>query len=200
MLKLHFAPLTRSIRIRWLLEELGLEYELLRSEYNRDGSRGFAQDTPSGQYPYIEDGDVALSESGAIVQYVLERYGNGRLEPPIGSKNRAAYLYWLHFAEGTAANAINTTVWLTVYRDDADRHQEIISAVRDSANTVFGKVETALSLQPYISGNEFTAADIMMGFTLGSAKWLQLLTDAHPKTLEYVDRLFARPALQKSLS
>lgn len=200
MLKLHFAPLTRSVRIRWFLEELGLEYELLRSEYNRDSSRGFAQNTPSGQYPYIEDGDVALSESGAIVQYLLERYGNGQLEPPIGSKDRAAYLYWLHFAEGTAANAINTTVWLTVYRDDADRHQEIISAVRDSANTVFGKVETALSLQPYISGNEFTAADIMMGFTLGSAKWLQLLTDAYPKTLEYVDRLFARPALQKSLS
>ena len=109
-------------------------------------------------------------------------------------------VYAFSRAEGTAANAINTTVWLTVYRDDADRHQEIISAVRDSANTVFGKVETALSLQPYISGNEFTAADIMMGFTLGSAKWLQLLTDAYPKTLEYVDRLFARPALQKSLS
>src|SRR3546814_602337 len=78
MLKLHFAPLTRSVRIRWFLEELGLEYELLRSEYNRDGSRGFAQNTPSGQYPYIEDGDVALSESGAIVQYLLERYGNGQ--------------------------------------------------------------------------------------------------------------------------
>jgi glutathione S-transferase len=200
MLKLHFAPLTRSIRIRWLLEELELEYELLRSEYNRDGSRGFAQDTPSGQYPYIEDGNIALSESGAIVQYVLERYGNGRLEPLIGSKDRAAYLYWLHFAEGTAANAINTTVWLTVYRDDADRHQEIIGAVRESANTVFGKVEAVLGAHPYISGSEFTAADIMMGFTLGSAKWLQLLTDAHPKTLEYVDRLFARAALQKSLS
>src|SRR3546814_1449201 len=92
MLKLHCAPLTRSIRIRWLLEELELEYELLRSEYNRDGSRGFAQDTPSGQYPYIEDGNIALSESGAIVQYILERYGNGRLEPPIGSKDRDAYL------------------------------------------------------------------------------------------------------------
>ena len=200
MLKLHFAPLTRSVRIRWLLEEVGLEYELLRSEYNRDGSMGFAQDTPSGQYPYIEDGDVALSESGAIVQYVLERYGSGQLEPSIGSKDRAAYLYWLHFAEGTAANAINTTVWLTVYRDDADRHQDIISAVRDSANTVFGKVEAGLATQPYIAGNEFSAADIMMGFTLGSAKWLELLTDAHPKTLEYVDRLFARSALQKSLS
>ena len=89
---------------------------------------------------------------------------------------------------------------MTVYRDDADRHQEIISAVRDSANTVFNKIEAALATQPYITGNDFSAADIMMGFTLGSAKWLQLLTDAHPKTLEYVDRLFARPALQKSLS
>lgn len=200
MIKLHFAPLTRSIRVRWLLEELGIPYELVTTEYNRDGSRGFAQNTPSGQYPYLEDGDVALSESGAIVQYILERYGNGRLEPQIESKDRAAYLYWLHFAEGTAASSINTTVWLTVYRDDADRHQEIISAVRDSANTVFGKVEAVLAARRYIAGNEFSAADIMMGFTLGSAKWLQLLTGAHPRTLEYVDKLFARPALQKSLS
>lgn len=199
MIKLHFAPLTRSIRIRWLLEELGLEHELVRSEYNRDGSRGFAQATPSGNYPFLEDGNVALSESGAIVQYILEKYGNGRLEPPVNSAERAEYLYWLHFAEGTAANSINTTVWLTVYRQDADRHQEIISAVRDSANTVFGKAEAALQNRPYIAGNVFTAADIMMGHTLGTAKWLGLLTDAHPKAVEYVDRLFARPALQKSL-
>lgn len=200
MIKLHFAPLTRSIRIRWLLEELGLEHELIRSEYNRDGSRGFAQATPSGNYPFLEDGNVALSESGAIVQYLLEKYGNGRLEPPVNSAERAEYLYWLHFAEGTAANSINTTVWLTVYRQDADRHQEIISAVRDSANTVFGKAEAALQSRPYIAGNDFTAADIMMGHTLGTAKWLGLLTDAHPKAVEYVDRLFARPALQNSLN
>lgn len=200
MLKLHFAPLTRSIRIRWLLEELSVPYQLINSTYNRDGSKGFAQNTPSGNYPYIEDGDIALSESGAIVQYVLERYGNGRLEPPIGSDDRAAYLFWLHFAEGTAANSINTTVWLTVYRQDADRHQEIISAVRDSANTVFGRAEAVLSDQQFIAGSEFTAADVMMGYTLGTAKWLNLLTDTHPKTLEYVDRLFSRPALQKSLN
>ena len=199
MIKLHFAPLTRSIRVRWLLEELNVPYELVKTEYNRDGSRGFAQDTPSGNYPYIEDGNVSLSESGAIVQYILERYGSGRLEPLIGSKDRAPYLFWLHFAEGTAASSINTTVWLTVYRQDADRHQDLISAVRGSANTVFDKVEAALSTQSFIAGNELTAADIMMGFTLGSAKWLQMLTDTHPKTLDYVDRLFARPALHKSL-
>lgn len=199
MLQLHFAPLTRSIRIRWLLEELGLDYALIATAYNRDGSRGFAQNTPSGNYPYLEDGDVALSESGAIVQYVLERYGQGRLEPPIGSPDRAEYLFWLHFAEGTAANSINTTVWLTVYRDDAERHQEIISAVRDSANTVFGKAEAALAKHAFIAGDTFSAADIMMGYTLGTAKWLNMLTDDYPKALDYVARMFARPALQKSL-
>jgi glutathione S-transferase len=198
--KLHFAPLTRSIRIRWLLEELGVPYELVTTEYNRDGSRGFAQNTPSGNYPYIEDGDISLSESGAILQHVLERYGNGRLEPQIGSEGRAAYLFWLHFAEGTASNSINTTVWLTVYRQDADRHQEIINAVRGSANTVFDKAEAVLSNQCFIAGDVFTAADIMMGYTLGTAKWLNMLTETHPKTLGYVNRMFARPALQKSLN
>jgi glutathione S-transferase len=199
MLKLYFAPLTRSIRIRWLLEELGVEYELLRSEYNRDGDKGFAQDTPSGNYPYLENGDVTLSESGAIIQYVLEKYGDGRLEPSIGSQDRSAYLQWFHFAEGTAANPINTIVWLTVYRQDAEQHTAIIDAVRDSANTVFSKVENALANSPYLAGNDFTAADVMMGFTLGTAKWLNILTENYPRTMLYVDRLFTRPALQKAL-
>ena len=92
MIRLHFAPLTRSIRIRWLLEELEVAYELTRSEFNRETQKGFSQATPSGNYPYMEDGSVTLSESGAIVQYILEQYGKGRLEPPIGSTERAAYL------------------------------------------------------------------------------------------------------------
>lgn len=200
MIRLHFAPLTRSIRVRWLLEELGLEYELLRSEFNRDGSKGFAQDTPSGNYPYLEDGDVALSESGAIIQYILEEYGDGRLEPPIGSPDRSSYLQWLHFAEGTAANPINTIVWLTLYRDDAAQHSAIIHAVRDSANTVFNKVEAALANRQFLAGNDLTAADLMMGFTLGTAKWLNVLTNEHPQAIAYVDKLFARPALQKALN
>ena len=199
MLKLHFAPLTRSIRIRWLLEELAIEYDLVRTTFHQDGEKGFAQDTPSGNYPYIEDGDVALYESGAIVQHVLEKYGNQRLEPPIGSPARAAYLQWLHFAEGTAASPINTIVWLTVYRQDADRHMAILAAVRDSANIIFDRTESVLATQSYLAGEELTAADVMMGFTLSTAKWLKILTDRHPMTTDYVDRLFARPALQRAL-
>lgn len=200
MLKLHFAPLTRSIRIRWLLEELGLEYELLRTSFTHSGSKGFTQKTPSGKFPFLEDGDVALSESGAIVQYILETYGDGRLEPSIGSPRRVAYLQWLHFAEGTAATPIGTVIWLTVYRTDAAQHTSIIEAARDSANTVFDKVEASLAVDAYLAGDEFTAADVMMGFTLQTAKWLQLLTVEHPRVVAYVDRLFARPALQRALT
>ena len=200
MIRLHFAPLTRSIRIRWLLEELKVEYELVRETYIRDGDKGFAQNTPSGNYPYLEDGDVALSESGAIVQYLLERDGKGRLEPDVGSPDRAAYLQWLHFAEGTAANSVNTIVWLSVYRQDSERHGEIIAAARGSAQVVFDKVEAALGDRPFLVGEDLTAADIMMGFTLASAKWLEVLTESHPKACAYVVRLIARPALQVALT
>lgn len=200
MLRLHFAPLTRSIRIKWLLEELALPHEIVRVAFNRDGDKGFAQDTPAGNFPYLEDGDIGLSESGAIVQHILENYGEGRLEPAIGAPERPAYLHWLHFSEGTAANAINTVVWLTLYRDDADRHRAIIDAVRGTADQTFDKVESTVSAHPYLAGRAFTAADVMMGFTLWSAKMLGLLTDAHPKTVAYLDRLMARPAFQGAIA
>ncbi|QTD57121.1 glutathione S-transferase family protein [Parasphingorhabdus cellanae] len=200
MLKLYFAPLTRSIRIKWLLEELEIAHEIVPVAFNRDGDKGFAQHTPAGNFPYIEDGDVALSESGAIVQYILEQYGNGRLEPPVGSLNRASYLHWLHFSEGTAAQPINTTVWLTVYRDDAEKHQAIINAVRGSANHILDKVEQVVSKQAFLAGDQLTGADIMMGFTLWSAKMLGILSDAHPYTVQFLKQLTSRPAFEKALA
>ncbi|GAA0474675.1 glutathione S-transferase [Parasphingorhabdus litoris] len=199
MLKLYFAPLTRSIRIKWLLEELDIAHEIVPVAFNRDGSRGFAQNTPTGKFPYIEDGDVGLSESGAIVQYILDHYGDGRLQPPIGSPARAAYLYWLHYSEGTAAQPINTIVWLTVYRDDAEKHQAIIEAMRTSADHIFDEVEQTVSKQPFLAGDELTGADIMMGFTLWSAKMLGVLSDQHPNTVQFLKRLASRPAFEKAL-
>jgi glutathione S-transferase len=90
MIKLYFAPRTRSVRILWLLEELELPYELARVEFAAPAERFFAQQTPLGKLPTIEDGDVVMCESGAIVEYILERYGGGRLAPPVGSRERAA--------------------------------------------------------------------------------------------------------------
>src|SRR5262245_58438734 len=105
MIKLYFAPRTRSVRVRWLLEELGIPHDLERVEFI-DPTKPFAQRTPLGKFPVIEDGDVTLCESGAIIEYILERYGNGRLAPAIGSPLRGEFLQWMHFAEGTAFQPI----------------------------------------------------------------------------------------------
>jgi len=199
MITLHFAPLTRSIRIMWLLEELSISYKIQPVVFNASAAKGYAQDTPSGKLPAIEDGDIIVSESGAIVEYVLERYGNGRLAPTFGSPERARYLEWLHFAEATAAAPINMLVSLTVYRAEADKYTELVDHLRSSVAQHFDRIETALSKSPYLIGSEFSAADIMIGFTLWSAKMIGLLGDQHPRTSAYLQRLRTRRSFTKAL-
>ncbi len=199
MLQLYFAPLTRSIRIKWLLDELGVEHEIIPKQFDRAAS-GTGQDTPSGRFPVIRDGDLVLSESGAVVQHILETYGNGRLEPRVGTPERAAYLYWFHFAEGSAAPPINQIVWMTVYRSDAKKHETIITASRQSADRVLDLVESAITGHSFLVGDTFSAADIMMGLTLWSARMLKVLDARHPQTLRYLTDLKARPAFAKALA
>src|ERR1051326_5343320 len=100
MITLYHAPRTRSVRIHWLLEELGLPYRLQVVDFVPPPTP-FAQRTPPGKFPAMVDGDVTMFESGAIVEYVLERHGKGRLAPPPGTAARAAFLQWIHFAEAT---------------------------------------------------------------------------------------------------
>ena len=136
MIKLYFAPRTRSLRILWLLEELGLPYELKRIEFERTSDRFFVQKTPTGKLPTLEDGDVLMCESGAIVQHLLERYGEGRLAPAPGAPERARFLQWLHFAESTAFPPLGITVWLTQYRYDSEGYGTIIKDARTRAAAV----------------------------------------------------------------
>ena len=201
MIKLYFAPRTRSVRILWLLEELGLPYQLERVEFRPPAKTFFAQPTPLGKLPAIEDGDVVMSESGAIVEYILERYGEGRLAPAAGSPERASFLQWLHFAESTAFPPLGIVVWLTLYRDDAARHATLVADARARAAMGLDVVERSLAGRRYLVGDEFTAADIMMGFTLVAARLLRVLVDgAHPALHEYLARLEARPAFQKAIA
>ncbi|MGB7406679.1 MAG: glutathione S-transferase N-terminal domain-containing protein, partial [Pacificimonas sp.] len=113
MIELYFAPLTRSIRIFWLLEELGLDFDLRPIPFVSAGDEGFVQKTPTGKIPAITVDGSALSESGAIVQHLLE-IGDPfqRLSPRIGHPMRRKFLYWLHFTEATAAQPINELIWL----------------------------------------------------------------------------------------
>jgi len=196
VIKLHYAARTRSARILWLLEELGLPYELVRGEFVPPATQFFNQATPTGKYPTIEDGDVVMFESGAIVEYILERYGEGRLAPPAGSPDRAAFLQWLHFAESTAFPPVGIVVWLSRYREGSDGEALLADAL-ERARSSFDYLEKQVGDKPFLVGEEFSAADIMMGFTLLAAQAVGALDDRHPKMQAYLQRLLERPALQK---
>lgn len=194
---LHFAPRTRAVRIAWLLEELGVPYRLERGEFVPPERRFFSQPTPTGRYPTLVDGDVVLCESGAIAEYLLERYGEGRLAPPVGSPDRPRYLQWLHYAEGSAFPPVGIIVWLTRYRGGADDEDGLLADARARAASALAFIEDGLGEDAYLVGDAFTAADVMMGFSLLAAKSVGVLDARFPRLEAYLGRLFARPAFQR---
>lgn len=194
MIKLYFAPRTRAVRVIWLLEELAIPYELVRVDFGPNSSNFFARHAPMAKIPVLEDGDAVMCESGAIVQYILERYGDGRLAPPSASPDRARFLQWMHFAEGTAYPPLGVLVWLTRYRSDSDRHEALVADAGDRASVVLDFLEEQLGESRYLLGDDFSAADVMVGFTLMAAKGLGELDRRSPRLRRYVARLSARPA------
>jgi glutathione S-transferase len=203
VLTLYFAPLTRAVRVAWLLEELGLPYALERVGFQPTTTKFFVQKTPTGKLPTLVDGDVVLCESGAIVEYLVERYGGGRLAPPVGSPKRAEYLQWLHFAESTAFPPLGIVAWLSRYRGEGDRHAELVADARERAAAGFDFLERGLGEKTWLLGDEFSAADVMMGFTLAAAQMLGALAEAdarHPRVRAYAARLQRRPAYQKAVA
>jgi len=200
MIKLYHSGRTRSVRVLWLLEELGLPYELERVEFFPTSDAFFQQKTPTGKLPTIEDGDVVMCESGAIVEYILECYGEGRLAPPVGTPLRAQFLQWLHYAEGTAFPPLGIVIWLTRYRDDSGEHETLIADARTRAAGGLAFLERELGDKKYLLGDDFSAADIMMGFTLVAAQLIGVLDDRHPVLQAYTARLQARPKLQKVIA
>ena len=200
MLTLYFAPRTRSVRIVWLFEELGLPYELIREEFIPTAKDFFSQKTPTGKFPTLIDGDVVMCESGAITEYILEKYGEGRLAPAPGSVDRPAFLQWLHFAESTAFPPVGIVVWLTRYREEDPALAELIKDARGRAASGLEFLEQSLEGKTFVVGEEFTAADIMLGFTLVAAQSVGVLDTRFPNINAYLGRLLARPALQKAAS
>jgi glutathione S-transferase len=168
MIKLYHAPLSRSARIYWLLEELGLRYELETVEFTPP-TKPFAQRAPLGKFPTIEDGEVTMFESGAILEYILERYGEGRLAPAPDTPLRAAFLQWVHFAEATAFPPLGQIAWNLVFKPEAERNPEVVAESRAMATAALGVLEEALRGRDHLLGSEFSAADIMLGYTLQSA-------------------------------
>ncbi len=198
MLKLYHAPMTRSIRIYWLLEELGVPFELAVVPFTPP-KLPFSQPVPYGKFPAIEDGEVTMCESGAILEYILERYGRGKLTPKPGTAERAAFLQWVHFSESVTM-PLGDIVRHTIFKPEAERIPAVVEDARARAAAGFSVVERALDGKPYLLGDEFSAADVMMGVTLLVARRLKVLDERFPLLGSYLARLEARPAFRKAVS
>jgi glutathione S-transferase len=197
MIKLYHGPRTRSIRIYWLLEELGLPFQLQTVEY-RPPQTPFSQQTPLGKFPVLDDGEVVMFESGAILEYLLDRYAPGRLAPLPGTPERAMFLQWVHFAEATLMPPILDIARHTMLKPEPERIPAVAADGRVRTLATLGIVERALEGRRYLPGPEFSGADIMLGYPLYLASMFGLLDGALPNVGAYWKRLVERPALRKT--
>ena len=199
-MKLYYAPKSRATRVVWLLEELGLDYELVRYELGHADMRSdaFRQIHPMGRVPVLEDGDVRLFESGAILEYLLARHGDGRFRPEEASPFFPAYLQWLHYCEGMIMPPINSFMVETVFLPPERRSEVNVKRAVKLLGQMLLPLERWLSDHDYLAG-EFTAADIMTGSAVMAAKnSVQIDFADLPALTSYVDRLSARPAYQRA--
>ncbi|MEL7098438.1 MAG: glutathione S-transferase family protein [Pseudomonadota bacterium] len=201
-MKLYFAPNTRAVRIAWLLEELGLDYTLERYTLGDPAMRApeFRAVNPMGRVPVLQDGDVRLSESGAIVQYLLARHGDGALQPGPDSPDFPAYLQWLHYAEGMLMPPINTIVVETILLPEDRRSEPHVKRAVKLLGQMLQSIEAHMSDGRAFLANDFSGADIMLGHAIAAARRFGADFETLPHLSAYLDRLAARPAWQKAHS
>ena len=213
MITVHHLNNSRSQRVLWLLEELGVDYEVKR--YGRDAKTMLAPPAllavhPLGKSPVIVDGTATVAESGAIVEYLIDRYGHGRLILPVGTPERLRYTYWLHYAEGSAMPPL--LLKLVFDRVANSPAPWPISAVaRRIAKTVHDSfigpqlkrhldyMEAELAAHAWFAGEAFTAADVQMSFPLEAAASRAGLNAGRPHLMAFLDRIHARYAYKRAL-
>ena len=198
-MKIYHAPNTRSVRIVWLLEELGLPHELERFRLGdaRMRSPEYLAINPMGRVPTLEDGAVRLSESGAIVEYVLARHGKGRLVPSVSSPEFPRYLQWLHYAEGMIMPPVNIIVVETILLPKERRNQINVDRAVKLLSRMLAAVDAGLEGREFLAG-EFSGADIMTGHACTVAQRLGADVSDKPNVAAYIARLNARPAMQRA--
>ena len=200
-MKVYFAPKTRAVRVVWLLEELGLDYEIETFALGDPKMRSpdYLTVHPMGRVPALEDGGDVIFESGAIVQYVLARHGGGRMVPDVASEDFAPYLQWLHYAEGMIMPPVNTIVVETILLPPERRNQTNVDRATKLLSRMLTAVEQRMEGRAYLAG-DFSGADIMCGHACMAAARLGADLTDRPALTNYIDRLQTRPALAKALA
>ncbi len=201
MLKLHFAPNSRAGRIVWLLEELELPYEINHMAFHPKDLKSDEHRArhPLGRVPVLEDGDVMIYESGAIVEYVLERHKNGGLKPAVDAPEYPEYLQWFHYCEGMVMPPVNTIVVQTVLLPPERRNDEALGQAQRLLSKALPPVDAALEGRDYLIG-DFSGADIMLGHAVFMSNRLGCVTDEMTNIKGYLSRVEARPAFQKAIT
>ena len=199
-LKLHFAPNSRASRISWLLEELELPYELnLMAFHPKDlKSDEHRARHPLGRVPVLDDREVSIFESGAIVDYILERHRNGGLKPAVDSPNFAPYLQWFHYCEGMVMPPVNTIVVHTLLLPPERRDETVLGQARKLLTRAWQPVDETLAGKDYLIG-DFSGADIMLGHAAFMSNRLGCIPQEMPNLRAYVQRISERPAFAKAI-
>ena len=214
MIVVHHLENSRSQRVLWLLEELGLPYEVKR--YERDRQTMLAPPElkavhPLGKSPVLVDGGVTVAETGAIVEHLLDAHdAEGRLRPPPGGEDRRRFTYWLHFAEGSAMPPLLLKLVFErvksspmpffvkpIARAIADKVTQ--GFVAPNLEAQFAFMESELAARPWFAGEAFGAADVMMSFPLEAAAKSGALDERHPRLQDWLRRIHARPAYRRAL-
>jgi glutathione S-transferase len=210
MITVHHLDNSRSQRVLWLLEELGLSYDI--KHYKRDRKTMLAPPElrkvhPLGKAPVVTDGARTLAESGAIIEYLVQTYGNGRLVPK-GEDDRLRYTYWLHFAEGSAMSPLLMKLIFDRVRRapllvrpvaNAIANQVMSSFVQPNIDRILAYVESELAARPWFAGPDFTAADIQMSFPL-EVSASRVGVGQYPRITEFLKRVHERPAYRTALA
>ena len=201
MLTLHFAPNSRAGRIVWLLEELGLPYDLNHMDFHPKDLKSDEHRArhPLGRVPVLDDGDVSIYESGAIVEYVLERHKNGGLKPAVDADEYPDYLQWFHYCEGMVMPPINTIVVQTILLPPDRRDEKALGQAQRLLTKSLSPVNETLQGKDYLIG-DFSAADIMLGHACFMANRSGCVTDEMTDLKAYVARIAARPAFDKAIN
>ena len=200
MLTLHFAPNSRAGRIVWLLEELELQYNINKMAFNPKDLKSDEHRArhPLGRVPVLDDGDVRIYESGAIVEYVIERHKNGGLKPEVSDPLYPEYLQWFHYCEGMVMPPVNTIVVQTLLLPPDRRDETVLGQAQRLLAKALEPVDESLAGRDYLIG-AFSAADVMLGHACFMSNRLGCVSDEMANLKGYVERISERPAFKTAI-
>ena len=201
MIKLYLTPNTRAGRVAWLLEELNMEYELEILPFTKEGLKSPEHRARHalGRVPVIEDGDISIFESGAIIQYILDKYDDKGLKPAVESNDYPYYLQWFHYCEGMVMPPMNQIVVQTILLPPDRRDETVLNQATNLLSKALMPVNNFLENKDYLIG-DFSAADCMLGHSCFMSNRFGTVSDDMENIKRYVSNIESRPAFQKAIT